>query len=87
MQVFTTTLSSGELVINREDGVSQVSIQPNVDSACLFTGNMTFGGANSTPLTLGETQVFTVSSSTSSSPLEGITITWVSGTVEVVMGF
>ena len=87
MQVYTTTLSAGEITINKEDGVSQLSIQPNADSACLFTGNMTFKGANSTSLALGETQVFTVSSQTASSPLDGITITWVSGTVEIVMGF
>jgi len=87
MQIFTTTLTSGSLVLNRQDGAMVISIQSATGSSCLFTGNLPFKGVTPTPVTLTDSQIFNFAASSPQSPLEGITITWVSGTVDIVVGF
>lgn len=87
MQIFTTTLSSGTLVLNREDGAQVISIQARTESQCLFTGSLPFKGVQPTPVALSAGNVFNYAASTSSSPLDGIIITHVSGDIDIVVGF
>jgi len=87
MQIYTTTLSSGVLTLSRGDGAQVISIQCKTGGSALFTGSLPFQGQQPTPITLTAGQVFNYSASSPSSPLDGITITWVSGSVDIVVGF
>ena len=87
MKVHTTTLTAGNtLVINSVDGAMMVSVQPNTGASCTFNGGITFKGTSSTALTLQNSQVLTVSALSPASPLDGITITAVSGDTDVIIG-
>jgi len=87
MQIYTTTLTGGSLVLNREDGAQVISIQAKTAGEALFTGSLPFKGASPTPITLSAGQIFNYAAASPSSPLDGITITWVSGNVDIVVGF
>jgi hypothetical protein len=87
MQIYTTTLSSGVLTLNRVDGAQVLSIQCATGAQAIFTGNLPFKGVQPTPITLITGQVFNYSAASPSSPLDGITITWVAGDIDIVIGF
>ena len=86
MTFYTTTLSSGSLEILTADGAQMVSIEPNSASSCTVLGSLPFKGNSPNPITLDANQVLTISAASPSSPLNGITITWVSGTVDIIVG-
>jgi len=86
MTFYTTTLSSGSLEILTADGAQMVSIEPNSGSSCTVLGSLPFKGLTPTAIILDANQVLTISSNTPTSPLNGITITHVSGTVDIVVG-
>ena len=86
MTFYTTTLSSGSLELLTADGAQMVSIEPNSGSSCTVLGSLPFKGSNPNAITLDANQVLTISSSSPSSPLNGITITWVSGTIDIIVG-
>jgi len=86
MKLFTYTLTTGELTINREDGVTQLSIQSNDSSSCTILGNIPFKQITPNAVTLENGQNFTVTTP-SQQPLEGVSIIHVSGTVDIVIGF
>jgi hypothetical protein len=87
MQIFTTTLSSGSLTLLREDGAQLISIQVRTSSEGLLTGSLPFKGSSPTPVALSAGSVFNYAASSSSSPLDGIIITHVSGDIDIVVGF
>lgn len=87
MQIYTTTLTSGTLVINREDGAQTLSIQAKTGAQSILTGNFPFKGLVATPITIVDGQVFNYSSTSPSSPLDGIVITHVAGDIDIVLGF
>ena len=87
MQIYTTTLSSGELVINREDGANTLSVQVKEGGEALFTGNIPFQGVTPSQITLSGGQIFNYSATSPQSPLDGITIAWVSGDIDIIVGF
>lgn len=87
MQFYTTTLNNGEsLIIQRADSAQMVSVEPNGSSSATFLGNLPFKGIEPSAITLGANQILTISSSTPASPLDGITITCTSGTVDIIVG-
>lgn len=87
MRYFTKELASGVLSINAVDGVQIISIQANLTSSCTIAGNFPFQGNPSTAITLSNGEGLTISANVPSSPIDGVTITWVSGTIDVVLGF
>ena len=88
MRYWTYTLSSGSLVINAVDGASFVSLQCDSSSgSCSVLGNIAFKGVNANAVTLTSGQGVNLSSSSPQSPLDGITITWIAGTIDIVVGF
>lgn len=87
MQIYTTTLTGGTFSLERADGAQVISIQVKDASQCLFTGNLPFKAVSPTPITLTEGQVFNYSASNPTSPLDGIVITHVSGSIDIVVGF
>jgi len=87
MQFYTTTLNNGDsLNIVRADGAQMISIEPNNSSSATFLGNLPFKGVAPTAITLDANQVLTITSSTPTSPLDGITVTCTAGTVDIVIG-
>lgn len=89
MRVFTYTLSStGSITINQTDGVMFLSVQSGASTgSCTILGNLPFKGLTPSTVSLSAGQGINLSSSTPVSPLDGITITWVAGTVDVLVGF
>ena len=87
MQIFTTTLTSGTLLLNIADGAMVISVQANDSSSCLITGGLPFKQVTPTPIVLSSGQIWNYAAATPSSPLDGITITWVSGDIDIVVGF
>ena len=87
MNFFTSTLTSGSISITTVNGVSEISLAPKDNSSCEVIGNMTFNGYSSTPIMVKSGETLVVSASSPSSPIDGFTITWVSGGIDVIMGF
>ena len=86
MKIHTTTLTSGSLVLQKDDGAMVISIKANAGSSCLITGGIAFKGEPSTPTPIGSFDVFNYAAPPAS-PIDDLTITWVSGTVDIVVGF
>jgi hypothetical protein len=88
MRFFTTTLTSGSLSISAIDGAMFVSIQnDSTTGSCTVGGNIPFKGVQPTAVTLTAGQGVNISALSPASPLDGITITWVAGNVDVLVGF
>lgn len=87
MQIYTTTLTSGTLVLNKIDGAISIHIMSQNSSESFFTGNIPFKGLSPIPVTLINGEIFNFSASSPASALDGITITWVSGSIDIVVGF
>lgn len=87
MRFYTTTLTSGSITININDGAMFVSVQsdPTSGSATVI-GNLPFKGLAPTSVSLSAGQGVNISALSPASPLDGITITWVSGSVDVIIG-
>ena len=86
MTFYTTTLSGGTLQIDSADGAMMISIEPNSGSSCTVLGTLPFKGLTPNAIILDANQVLTLSAQSPTSPLSGLTITHVSGTVDIVIG-
>jgi hypothetical protein len=88
MRFFTTTLTSGSLAISSVDGAMFVSVVTDSTSgSATVSGNFPFKGLTSTAVPLGAGQGINISALSPASPLDGITITWTGGTVDILVGF
>lgn len=89
MRFFTTTLTdSTPLTISATDSAMFVSVQTDSTSGgANILGNLPFKGVASTSVALGVGQGVNLSALSVASPLDGITITRTSGSVDVVIGF
>ncbi len=88
MQFWTYTLSSGSLVISAADGATFLSLQADSTSGnCTVQGNIPFKGLNTQAVSITPGQGVNLAASSSQSPLDGITITWVAGNIDIVVGF
>ena len=86
MRFYTTTLSQGTLAISSSNGATMISIQTNTSSSCDILGGTTFQGNQSSAFTLSNGQGLTLAAENGYNPLDGLTITWVSGTIDIVIG-
>jgi len=85
MQIHTRTLNpSDSLVINTNLGVYGLSFTINASSSATLLGNISIGGVASDPVTLTSGGA-TITASSPTSPLTGITLTCVSGSVDVIL--
>jgi len=87
MRVFTYTLTSGSITISQTDGVMFLSVQCATSSSCTVLGNLPFKNLTPATVTLSAGQGINLSALTPISPLDGITITNTSGSVDVLIGF
>ena len=87
MRFFTRTLTSGSLAISITDGAMFVSVQCDSSTgSATILGNLPFKGQSPTAVTLTAGQGVNISALSPASPLDGITITWVAGSVDVLIG-
>ena len=86
MRIFTYTLTSGSISINTNDGVTQLSIEANASSECTIEGNFPFQTFTSSPIVLEGGQSVTLMAMSPASPIDGVTITHVSGTIDILIG-
>lgn len=84
MRLFTYVLTSGSIDIDATDGVTAFTIQANTGSSCTIGGNISFKGISSSNVLLENGETFT-QTTTPNSPLDGIRITWVSGTIDILI--
>ena len=87
MKFHTRTLTAGSLTINAIDGAMSVSVQANDSSSATIAGNLTFQGVNSSAITIENGEALTITAPSPASPLDGLTINWGGGTVDVIIGF
>ena len=74
------------ITINRSDNVLGLSVQASTSGGSFtFLGNYSFQGASGEVITLTDGEGINLYSTTPASPLSFITITWVSGTVNVLI--
>lgn len=85
MRLFSKTLSSGSLTISASDGVTMITVQSASGGAATITGNVGFQALSPTPITIAGGQSFTITTPTYS-PLDGVTIAWVSGSADIIIG-
>lgn len=88
MTFFTFVLTSGTFILDGSEGASFISVQTDpANGSCTILGGIPFKGLNpvAVPLSLG--QGVNLSSNSPQSPLAGITITWVAGTIDIIVGF
>jgi hypothetical protein len=88
MTFWTYTLSSGSLVLNGSEGASFISIQTDpANGSCTVLGGIPFKGLQPVAVPLSIGQGINLSANSPVSPLAGITITWVAGTIDIIVGF
>jgi len=88
MRFFTYTLTSGSITIDSMDGAMFVSVQcDSTTGSCQVSGNIPFKNLTPNAVTLGAGQGVNISALSPASPLDGLTIAWVSGSVDVLIGF
>jgi len=87
MKFFTTSLTSGTFVVAASQGASLLSIQPQDSSSCTILGGIPFNGLQPSAISVSNNNALTLTSSSPSSPLDGITITWTAGTVDIIIGY
>ena len=87
MQIHTRTLSEGDiLTIDKSLYVYSFSYTINSSSSGTLLGNVTIGGVPSNAVTQ-TTGGATLTAGSPNSPLEGITLTCISGTIDVILSF
>lgn len=88
MRFFTYTLTSGTIQIDGIDGAMFVSVQCDASTgSCSVAGNIPFKNLSPNAVTLSAGQGVNISALSPASPLDGLTITWLAGSVDVLIGF
>jgi|GEM_PF-1623064 len=88
MRFWTYTLSSGSLTISAIDGANFLSLQTDSTSGqCTVLGGIPFKGLNPQAVSITAGQGVNFAALSPASPLDGITITWVSGNIDIIIGF
>jgi hypothetical protein len=88
MEFFTTTLTSGSLTFAASNGATFVSIQCDSSTgSCTILGGIPFKGIQPSIVALTAGQVASFAAASPQSPLNNLTITWVAGNVDIIVGF
>jgi hypothetical protein len=86
MNTFTKQITSATTInITPQDGVISLSAMAGSTGVFNFLGSFVFQGLTPSNLVLSNGQGITITAPSTNSPLSGITIEWVSGTVELVI--
>ncbi|NDA64874.1 MAG: hypothetical protein EBX50_23040 [Chitinophagia bacterium] len=74
-------------MVSASNNVTFISIITNASSSCTILGDMPYNGVASTPITISNGQGWSLGVQNGQNTLSGITITWISGSIDVMMGF
>jgi hypothetical protein len=86
MQIHTRTLNAGEtLDITRNLGVYSLSYLVNSSSSGTINGSLSINGVPSSSVVQEANQGATFTAGSVTSPLEGIVISCVSGTIDIIL--
>ena len=91
MNTYTSQITSGStasqklITLSPEDGVVSISVQASSVGVVNVLGTYQFQSLTPSNIVLSNGQGVTLSSHSTNSPLSGITIQWVSGTVQLVI--
>ena len=85
MRYFTYTLTTGTFVLNFNDGARFLSVSCGATDTCTVTGDLPFKGLSPTAVAIGNNSGISLSSD-ATSPLSGITVTQVSGSIDILVG-
>ena len=84
MTVYTANLTSGSITINKNEGVVEISVRADSTSGSFSVlGTGTLNGINSEAVVMEAGEGWGASASSPQSPIEGVTITWISGSVRI----
>jgi len=88
MRFFTYTMTSGSMVINYPLGVQYISIQADQATNGSFSvlGNIPFNGLQPNSVVLPTNSGVNFRAETPNAPIDGLTITWISGNVDIIIG-
>lgn len=86
MNIYSTALTSGTFTLTKSQGAMFLSVQAANSSSFTFLGDLNFGSAL-LPAAVTLTTGVNIQAKSTQAPLDGITITWVSGTVNIIVGF
>ena len=87
MKFFTTSLTSGTFLVSADQGASLLSIQPQDSSSCTVLGGIAFNGLEPSAISISNNNALTLTSASPTSPLDGITVTWTAGTIDIIVGY
>jgi hypothetical protein len=87
MKFFTTSLTSGTFLVEASQGASLLSIQPQDASSCTILGGIPFNGLQPSTISISNNNALTLTSASPTSPLDGITIAWTAGTIDIIVGY
>jgi hypothetical protein len=88
MKFWTYTLNTGSVTIEANDSAMFVSVQCDaVSGSCSILGGIPFKGVSPNSVTLSAGQGVNISALSPASTLDGLTITWIAGNVDLLIGF
>lgn len=88
MRFWTYTLTTGSLQIDAIDGAMFISVQCDpISGSCSVLGSIPFKTVLPNAVTLTTGQGVNISALSPASTLDGITITHISGNVDILIGF
>jgi len=81
-------MTNGSMVINYPLGVQYISIQADQATNGSFSvlGNIPFNGLQPNAVTVATGNGANFRAETPNSPIDGLTITWISGNVDIIIG-
>jgi hypothetical protein len=89
MNAFTYTMTGTQTItIGTDNGVMSLSVQASAQGGSFrITGNLPFANLTPSPVVLTNGGTVTLSAFSPASPLTGIIIEWISGNVDILIGF
>ena len=87
MNVYSTTLTSGTFTLSASQGAMFLSVQAADSSSFTFLGGFHFDESAPAPAPVTLKTGVSVAAKSTQAPLDGVTVTWVSGTVNIIVGF
>ena len=88
MNIYSTELTgAGTFTLTAAQGAMFLSVQAADSSSFTFLGDLNFDATFPPPSAITLTTGVSVAAKSTQAPLSGVTVTWVSGTVNIIVGF
>lgn len=88
MNIYSTSLTeAGSFSLTAAQGAMFLSVQAADSSSFTFLGGLNFDSSFPPPSAITLSTGVSVAAKSTQAPLDGVTVTWVSGTVNIIVGF